>query len=299
MSGASGFVGSALVSFLRGQGHEVLSITRSPSAGKQNEIRWDPAKGELNAAALAGIDAFVNLAGENLAQRWSEEKKKQFRESRIVGTGLIARTLAALTPTPKVLISTSAIGIYGRDRGDEELDERSSLGTDFLATLARDWEAATVPASDADIRVVNTRSGIVLNPEGGVLEKLLLPFKLGAGGKAGSGDQWVSWIARTDYVRAVLFLIEESVLGGPLNMTAPNPATNEELAKELGKALHRPAVAPMPAPVIRMMLGREMADSTVLASQRVLPRRLVSTGFEFQFPTLPEALEHELKVNKS
>ena len=280
---------------MRENGHEVIGLSRSKDATRDNLVHWDPAKGELNPAALAGIDAFVNLAGENLAERWSEEKKKQFRESRIPVTALISRTIAALPQKPAVLVSTSAIGVYGHDRGDEELDEHSPLGDDFLATLCKDWEAATAPANEAGIRVVHARSGIVLNPAGGVIEKLLVPFRLGIGGKVGSGNQWVSWIARTDHVRAILFLIEKSVLHGPVNMTAPHPATNEQLATELGKAIHRPAVAPVPATVIRMMLGREMADSTVLATQQVLPRRLIGAGFEFRFPALPEALEHELK----
>ena len=295
ISGASGLIGTALVAHLRASGHQALCLVRKPSS-KPDELSWDPAHGTLDPAALAGIDAFVNLSGESLAERWSEEKKKQFRESRLKTTELIVRTLSAMPQKPKVLVSASAIGIYGQNRGDEELDESSGLGSDFLANLAQDWEKASAPAADADIRVINPRFGLVLHPSGGVLEKLLLPFKLGAGGKVGSGDQWYSWISRTDHVAAILFLIEQSVIGGPVNLTAPHPVTNEEFAKELGKALHRPSVAAVPAPVIRMMLGKEMADSTVLASQRVFPKRLVSAGFEFRFPTLADALEWELRV---
>jgi hypothetical protein len=170
------------------------------------------------------------------------------------------------------------------------------LGTDFLATLCRDWEAATAVAADAGIRVVNTRFGLIMSPNGGVLAKLLLPFRLGAGGKVGAGDQWTSWISLSDHISAVHFALERSDLHGPLNLTAPNPVTNEELARVLGSVLHRPSVTPVPAPIIRMMLGKEMADQTVLASQRVLPKRLIQAGFEFEFPLLRDALLHELSL---
>jgi hypothetical protein len=262
----------------------------------EGDVPWNAAAGQLDASALGSLDACINLSGENLALRWSPERKKAFRESRLQTTTLIARTLAALPKKPAVFISASAIGIYGADRGDELLDESSTLGTDFLAALCRDWEAATAVAADAGIRVVNTRFGFILNPNGGVLAKLLLPFRLGAGGKFGAGDQWSSWISLSDHISAIHFLLERSDLRGPVNLTAPNPVTNEELAMVLGTVLHRPSVMPVPAPIIRMMLGKEMADQTVLASQRVLPKRLIEAGFEFEFPLLRDALQHELSL---
>jgi uncharacterized protein (TIGR01777 family) len=236
----------------------------------------------------------VNLAGENLGDRWSPQKKKAFRDSRLQSTGLLARSIIAMPRKPSLLLSASAIGIYGAARGDEILDEQSSLGNDFLATLCKDWEAAAQPVRDAGVRVVNMRTGLALHPEGGVLAKLLTPFKMGVGGKVGDGDQWASWIARSDLNSALLFTIEHADLSGPVNFTGPNPVTNEELAHTLGRVLHRPSVAPLPAAVVRMMFGREMADLTVLASQRVLPKKLAAAGFSFAFPELEAALRHEL-----
>jgi uncharacterized protein (TIGR01777 family) len=294
VAGASGFVGKPLVALLRSAGHEVNTLVRSGAARTASGIFWDPANGVLNANLLSGTDAVVNLAGSNLGERWSRERKKVLRESRLQTTGLLASTIAAMPRKPAVFLCASAIGIYGADRGDADLHEESSEGSDFLALLCHDWEEEARTAAAAGIRVVNSRFGIILNPEGGALEKLLLPFKLGAGGKIGSGEQWMSWIARDDLLAAIRFLLENDSLHGPVNLTAPSPVTNEQLARELGKALHRPSVAPVPAPVIRLMLGREMADLTVLANQRVLPTRLLKAGFEFHFPELAGALRHEL-----
>jgi uncharacterized protein (TIGR01777 family) len=271
-------------------------LVRVDASGVPGEIPWNPQAGQLDAARLEGIDAFVNLSGVNLANRWSAEMKTRFRESRIPLTKLIAATLARLSRRPRVFYSSSAIGIYGAERGDELLDEGSSHGSDFLARLCEEWEAATALAASAGIRVVNARQGIVLNPAGGALEKLLIPFRMGAGGRVGSGDQWVSWIALSDIVTAIEFALSNESLSGAVNFTAPNPVTNEELAKTLGKVLHRPAVAPVPAPIIRLMLGREMADSTVLASQRVIPRALTDARFPFAYPELESALAHELRA---
>jgi uncharacterized protein (TIGR01777 family) len=210
-------------------------------------------------------------------------------------TGLLARTLAALAGKPALFVSASAVGIYGADRGDLFLDEKSSLGSDFLAQLCQDWEAATEPARAAGIRVIHSRTGIVLHPDGSVLAKLMPVFRMGVGGKAGSGDQWTSWIARTDLIRAITFLVESSdAPEGPFNLVAPTPVTNAELSKTLGHVLRRPAVAPVPAAVLRLALGREMADLTVLASQKVHPTRLLEAGFEFQLPELEAALRREI-----
>jgi uncharacterized protein (TIGR01777 family) len=297
ISGASGFIGGALVKHLGGSGHTPFKLVRGRAAATPDEIPWDPASGVLDPTSLDGIDAVVNFTGENLGSRWSPEKKRIFRESRLQATTLLAKTIGNMSRKPAVFVSASAIGIYGADRGNEELDEKSSLGSDFLATLCQDWEAATLPAAEAGIRVVNTRQGLALHPSGGVLEKLMLPFRMGGGGKLGSGDQWMSWIARTDLVDAVLYVIQQRDIHGPVNLTAPNPVTNAELSKTLGAVLHRPAVATVPAAFLRVALGREMADTTVLASQRVLPRQLILTGFEFRFPQLEDALRWELSAD--
>ena len=296
ISGATGFIGKALANFLRGRGHDVIALVRDERKKGSRDVLWNPAEEKLDPEALEGIDAFVNLSGESLAVRWTADRKKAIRDSRMQSTTLIARTLASLKRKPSVLISGSAVGYYGANRGDEILDEMSRPGDDFLARICVEWEAATLPAKEAGVRVVNSRCGIVLNPEGGVLEKLMTPFKMGVGGKAGSGDQWISWIARDDLLAAILFAIEQSRVIGPTNITAPNPATNAELAQELGKALHRPAIAPVPAPVLKLMFGSEMAEGTVLASQRVFPKHLIDAGFGFKYPSLEAALRHELNL---
>jgi uncharacterized protein (TIGR01777 family) len=294
IAGGSGFIGTPFSHHLHSKGHEVLRLTRDrPRVA--GDIQWDPAAGTLDAQALEGCDVVVNMVGENLGDRWSPAKKKAFRESRMQSTGLLARSIRSLQIKPKLLVSASAIGIYGAARGDELLDEESSHGSDFLATLCEEWEAAAQPVVEAGVRLVICRTGPVLHPEGGMLAKLLTPFRMGVGGKVGDGNQWLSWISRTDLNAALLFAIENERLSGPVNFTTPNPVTNEELAQTLGRVLHRPAVAPVPAAVVRLMFGREMADLTVLASQRVLPRKLTGAGFTFAFPELESALRHELR----
>jgi len=291
VSGASGLLGSALLPALAaaGWGHRSL-VRRAAGAG---EVRWDPAAGTLDLDALAGVTAAVHLAGEPIAEgRWSAEKKARIRSSRILGTRLLSESLARLPIRPQVLVSASAIGIYG-NRGDEVLDEDSSLGTDFLAEVGKEWEAATAPARDAGVRVVHLRFGIILAQDGGALPRMVRPFLLGAGGPIGNGRQWMSWIAIEDAVRIVLEALEDGQMTGPINAVTPNPVRNGDFAARLGEVLHRPALVPVPAFALRLLFG-EMADAALLSSQRVTPARLSKRGFEFHYPTLPEALRRVL-----
>jgi uncharacterized protein (TIGR01777 family) len=292
ISGATGLIGSALVARLRTRNVRVRRLVRTARPGAPDDIVWDPMRGILSPSALEGVDAVVHLAGEPLAHRWTATRKRAIRESRVRGTELVARTLAALERRPRVLLSGSAIGIYG-DRGDEPLDEESALGTDFLAGVAREWEAATAAAVDAGVRVTLLRTGIVLSPNGGALERLLLPFRLGVGGPIGSGRQWMSWIALDDHVRAMEHALTTTSLHGPVNLVSPNPVTNAEFASTLGRVLSRPALVPVPAFALELAYG-EMARATILAGQRVLPKSMLRAGFEFAHPTLEQALRFEL-----
>jgi uncharacterized protein (TIGR01777 family) len=248
--------------------------------------------GRLDGAAIEGVDAVIHLAGEPIAQRWTAGAKRRIRDSRVRGTALLAKTIGSLARPPRVMVSGSAMGIYG-DRGDEVLDETSALGSDFLAEVAREWEAASEAAARAGVRVVNIRTGLVLSPRGGALAKLLLPFRLGVGGRVGSGRQWVSWIGLDDTVGAIRHAMSTEALAGPVNLAAPNPVTNAELAATLAKVLGRPAILPVPAAAMRLAFGA-MGRSTLLASQRMRPRRLLETGYAFRHPTLEAALRHEL-----
>jgi len=249
-------------------------------------------RGVLPPSALDGVDAIVHLAGEPIAKRWTAERKRAIRESRVRGTELLARMIASLDRKPRVLVSGSAIGVYG-DRGDELLDESSATGDGFLANVVSEWERAAAPASEAGVRVVLLRTGLVLSRQGGVLEKLLLSFKLGLGGPMGSGRQWMSWIALDDQLRAIEYALASPALSGPVNLVSPNPVTNAEFAATLGLVLARPALIPVPAVALELLFG-EMARETILAGQRVLPRALVTAGFEFAHPTLEQALRFEL-----
>jgi uncharacterized protein len=274
-------------------GHTVRRLVRSERRRRPGDVLWDPAAGRLDPPALDGVDAVVNLAGEPIAQRWTTEAKRRIRESRVRGTELLAGTIASLVRPPRVLVSGSAMGIYG-DRGDEELDETSALGRDFLADVAAEWEAAAEPAAPAGVRVVKVRTGLVLSPRGGALAKLLLPFRMGAGGRVGTGRQWVSWIGLGDTVGAIIYALGTGALAGPVNLAAPAPVTNGELTKTLSRVLRRPAIVPVPAFAMRLVFG-EMGQATLLASQRMRPRRLLESGYRFQYPTLEPALRHELE----
>jgi len=291
VSGATGLIGSALVERLRASGARVRRLVRPGHAGG-DDVEWDPMRGALAPHALDGVDAVVHLAGEPLAQRWTSEKKTAIRESRVRGTELLARTIAAMDRTPRVLLSGSAVGYYG-DRGDETLDETSAPGTDFLSRVAREWEEATRSASDAGVRVVLLRTGVVLSPKGGALAKLLPVFRLGAGGPIGSGRQWMSWISLDDHVRAMEHALATEGLSGPVNLVAPNPMRNAEFAATLGSVLTRPAIVPVPSFALELLYG-EMARATILSGQRVLPKALVRSGFEHSHPTLEQALRFEL-----
>lgn len=290
ITGASGFVGTSLVGELARAGHAVLTVGRARRSGPQPDIKWDAAT-TLDAAALEGVDAVVHLAGESIAQRWTDEARRAIRDSRVQGTSLLARTLASLDRKPPVLVSMSAIGIYG-DRGDEILDESAALGDGFLADVGRAWEAAADPARAAGIRVVHPRLGIVLSPDGGALEKLLPIFSLGVGGKIGSGRQWMSWISRTDVVRALAFMLSEASLEGAVNLVAPAPVTNADFTEVLGRVLRRPTFAPVPAFAIKLLYGA-MGEATVIEGQRVLPTGLQQAGYTFAHPDLDAALRAE------
>lgn len=281
-------VGSALTTFLTGKGITVVRIVRESSRATNNDIVWNPSAGTLDASVLEGLDSVIHLAGEPIAERWSETKKAAIRQSRVDGTSLLAKRLAELASPPRVLVSASAMGIYG-DRGDEILTEESAPGRDFLASVVREWESAADSARTAGIRVAHPRFGIILSASGGALAKMLPPFKLGAGGKLGSGSQWWSWIAMQDVLSGIALLLENEELDGPINFVSPNPVRNAEFTDTLGHVLSRPTVASVPAFALRLLFG-EMADATLLASQRVAPKRLEAAGFRFEYPVLEKAL---------
>ncbi|HTL52582.1 MAG TPA: TIGR01777 family oxidoreductase [Planctomycetota bacterium] len=293
ISGASGLVGTALTAALTGAGHRVSSLSRAPADPMQHRLHWDPEKKDLDKACFNGVDAVVHLAGDNIgAGRWSAAKKKKMRDSRILGTMLISDTLAKLQRAPGVLVSATAVGIYG-DRGDEELTEESAPGSDYLAGLCQEWEQAVEPAVQKGIRVVLPRFGVILSPRGGALRKMLTPFKMGVGGRIGSGRQYLSWITLDDAVAAIQHLIHTSTLKGPVNVVAPTPVTNLEFTKTLGKVLHRPTILPMPAFMVKLLFG-EMGKALLLSSQKVKPAVLAQSGFQFRHPTLEEGLRHVL-----
>ena len=297
VTGASGLIGSALTRRLRAEGHQVLRLTRSrPSAPDQ--VQWDPTAGRLDSDSLAKADAVVHLAAKNLGERlrWNARVKRELLESRVEGTALVARTMADLAGRsggPRVLVCASGVGYYG-DRGDEVLTESSSPGSGFLAEVCKQWEAAADPAREAGLRVVNLRTGPVQDMAGGGLPKQVLLFRLGLGGRLGSGRQWLSWTALDDIVGAYLHALTHDELDGPVNNAAPNPVPNAEFTATLARVLGRPAMLPVPAFAPRLVLG-EAADEFLFVSQRALPFRLRETGYRFQFPELEQALRHTLK----
>jgi uncharacterized protein (TIGR01777 family) len=294
IAGASGFIGSALARHLESMGHAVIRIGRRENP-KHGNIKWDPDKGVLDPSGLAGVRIVINLCGANTgAKRWTTEYKKELIDSRVIPTDLLARTIATLDPHPRVLVNMSAIGYYG-DRGDEEIDEDSSSGNGFLAELVRRWEGAADPAREAGIRVVHPRTSPVLNPAGGMLQKLLPYVKLGGGAIIGSGKQWVSWISRTDVIRALSWASLHESLGGPLLVSSPAPVRNAEFMRTRARAVHRPTLVTVPAGVVRMMFG-EMGEETVLSGQNIIPRQLLDSGFQFDHPVLEEALAYEMKT---
>lgn len=291
ITGASGLIGTALTHLLTTGGHTVRAIGRS--ARRPGDIAWDPARGQLDARALEGVDAVVHLAGASVADRWTAAHRRAIRESREQGTALLARTLATLGAKPRVLVSASAIGIYG-DRGAEVLTEASAAGTGFLADVARAWEGNADPARQAGIRVVHPRIGLVLTPQGGLLGKLLPIFLAGGGGKVGSGAQWQSWIAIDDVLGALCHAIGNASVSGPVNLVAPAPVTNAEFTAVLARVLGRPAFATVPAFALKLAFGAEMTREVFLASQRVAPSVLEASGYAFGFGELEPALRYLL-----
>lgn len=286
VTGSHGLIGTALVQALKLGGHNVRPAVRGET--------WDIPARRFDRSALDGIDAVVHLAGEGIgARRWSKAQKARIMSSRVDGTALLADAIAACDAPPRVLVSGSAVGFYG-ERGDEELTEGSGPGDDFLSEVCQAWEAATAPASEAGVRVVHLRTGIVLSGRGGALKKQLPLFRVGLGGRLGSGRQWLSWVSLHDEVGAILHALRSDDLSGPVNATAPNPVTNAELTAALGKALRRPARLPVPRAALSVVLGREMASS-LTASQRVKPARLQAHGYRFKHPDLPAALEAALR----
>jgi uncharacterized protein len=291
VTGSHGLIGGELVADLRAGGHTVTPLVRR--AANPGEASWDPGAGTIDAGALEGHDAAVHLAGVGIGDaRWRPAHKQAILQSRVQGTSLLARTLASLSRPPGVLASGSAVGYYG-DRGDEELTERSGPGTGFLAEVVQQWEAAAAPAADAGIRVAYLRSGVVMSAKGGGLKKQLLPFKMGIGGRLGSGRQYFSWIAMADHVAATRHVLATDELRGPVNVVAM-PVTNAEFTRALGRVLRRPTVMPVPTPALNLLFGREMVAEMMLVSQRAVPAALGASGFRFRYPEIEPALRHEL-----
>jgi uncharacterized protein (TIGR01777 family) len=292
VSGASGLVGSALIPYLAESGHEVVRLVRA-EARKPDELRWDPERALLEESQWEGVGAVCHLAGENIAsRRWTPEQMERIRRSRVVGTRNLCLALARLRKPPSVFLCASAVGYYG-DRGAEWLDEASSRGRDFLADVCSAWEAASEPLEGTSARIAHMRFGLVLSGEGGALAKMLPPFRLGVAGKVGSGEQYMSWIGLDDLVAAVAHVLATEGLKGPINFVAPEPVTNATFTKALGRVLHRPTVMPMPAFAARLAFGK-MADSLLLAGQRVRPAVLQGSGFRFLHPEIEGALAHAL-----
>jgi uncharacterized protein (TIGR01777 family) len=293
ITGATGLVGTALTQSLRADGHQVCRLLRKKDEDEQDaqqpgDLDWDPRSGAFNTAA-ENTDAVVNLAGASVADgRWTEDRKELLRSSRVVTTSGLVSAIEKLSPRPKVLVSASAIGYYG-DRGDELLTEESGPRADFLSRLAEEWESAAMKAQTLGVRVVRLRFGIILAKDAGALPQMMLPFKIGAGGKLGSGKQWTSWVSLDDVVSAIRFVLENAALRAAVNVTAPHAVTNAEFTKVLAHTMHRPAFFTVPPFALRAVLG-EMADQMLLSSQRVVPRVLLDSGFEFRFPDLQATL---------
>lgn len=290
ITGASGLVGKELQKSFAEKGYDMLLASRSDPKDEQH-IQWTVEEGFADADKLEGIDAVVHLAGESVSGlRWTEDKKKAIRDSRVLGTRNVVDAISKLKDRPKVFVSSSAIGFYG-ERGDEEVTESSAAGDTFLAEVSKAWEAESRRAEDAGIRTVLLRTGIVLSKDGGALGTMLTPFKLGVGGVVGSGKQWMSWISMDDHIAAINYAIENENLRGAVNSVSPNPVTNEEFTKTLGEVLYRPTFLPLPEFAVSMVFG-EMGDALLLASTKVIPKRLTDAGFEFKYPDLKPAIEN-------
>jgi len=293
ISGSTGLLGTALRETLTIAGHQPVPLVRSQRKTEDSSRpAWDPVAGEIEVSSLEGLDAVVHLAGESIVGRWSTEKKRRIRSSRVGGTRLLSDALAGLKQPPPVFVCASAIGIYG-DRGDDVLDERAAVGRGFLAHVGREWEEATLSAEEAGIRVVRLRIGIVLSLGGGALAKMLVPFRFGLGGKLGSGRQYMSWITLDDVVGAMIHSIATPELAGAVNAAAPVPVRNASFTRALGRVLHRPVVATLPAPAIKLLFG-QMGNELLLYSTRVVPRKLEESGFRFADSQLEPALERLL-----
>jgi hypothetical protein len=300
LTGASGLIGASLLRSLRGQGIPITQLVRRPAPDNLEQIFWDPyaASPIADPSRLDAATAAIHLAGANIAgHRWTAGYKNLLETSRVIPTQALALLLARLTPRPLVLVSASAVGIYG-SRGDEVLSERSAPGSDFLAEICQSWEQAAKPATDAGIRVVHLRFGVVLSPAGGALARMLPPFRLGLGGRLGSGRQWISWVALPDVVAAIEFALKTQSLSGAVNVVAPGAVSNAEFSRTLGRVLHRPAILPAPAAALRLIFG-QMAEATILSSQHVIPERLAASGFRFQAPELEGALAAMLQARAS
>jgi uncharacterized protein (TIGR01777 family) len=289
VSGSHGFIGTALCDYLKSKGHTLLRLIRPNQIAKSDEVFWNPYERFIDQTKLDDLEAVIHLAGENLFGRWSAKKKDAIYQSRVRGTAFLSEKLAAMSNKPRVLICASAIGYYG-SREDHECLESAQPGEGFLAEVCKDWEAATEPAVEADIRAVNARFGVVLGKNGGALAKMLTPFKMGMGGPLGDGQQWISWVSLVDTVRAIEFSLAADTLSGPVNVVSPNPVRNKEFAHTLGHVLHRPEVVPVPKRMLHFMFG-EMADQTLLASTKALPQKLHRKDFQFTHPDLYTALE--------
>ena len=288
VTGSNGFIGSALVRALESRGDRVVRLVRS-GVQAEDRVLWDPERGTLDAEALSSVDAAINLAGEPIGKRrWSARQKARILDSRERGTTLLSQTLARLSPHPRVLLSASAMGYYG-DRGDQLLTEEDASGEGFLASVCRRWEAATAAASDAGIRVAHVRTGLPLDPSGGLMKRILLPFRLGLGGRLGSGRQWMSWVSLSDQIGAMLHLLDDDEARGAFNIAAPNPTRNSEFTHVLAHVLRRPAVIPLPKALIAIPFGRELTDD-LLTSIRISPARLERSGYRFRAPELEPAL---------
>jgi len=292
ISGASGFIGTALTASLKADGHRPIALVRRAAKGN-DEITWDPAGGTIDESSLEGVDAVVHLAGAGIGdKKWSDARKAVIRDSRVKGTTLLAETLAGLSQKPRVFVSSSGIGVYG-SKGDTVLDESTPAGSGFLADVCVEWEAATAPAADAGIRTALARTSVVLDDSGGTLKKQLLLFKLGLGGRFGPGTQYLSWISLNDQVRALRFLVDNDITG-PVNLCSPNPVTNLEFTKTLGGVLKRPTLVPVPLLGPKLLFGAELVEQLILASQRGNPKALLDAGFTFDDPELDGALRDML-----